>query len=64
MDYYILPSSIHEIMIKKDDGLLTAEELKEIVYQNNRMEVIVKQTDVLSDNVYHYSRKTKALRIV
>ena len=50
--------------ISKDDGLLTARELKEIVYKNNRMEIVVKQEDVLSDNVYFYSRKTKELKIV
>ncbi len=64
MDYFILPSSIHEILIKKDDGLLTAKDLKEIVYQNNRLDYVVKPEDVLSDNVYHYSRKTKELKIV
>ena len=64
MDYYILPSSIHEVLISKDDGLLMAKELKEIVYKNNRMEVVVKQEDVLSDNVYFYSRKRKELKIV
>ena len=64
MDYFILPSSIHEVLIKKDDGLLTAKDLKEIVYQNNRLDFVVKPEDVLSDNVYHYSRKDKTLKIV
>ena len=41
-----------------------AKELKEIVYQNNRTEVAVKKEDVLSDNVYFYSRKDKSLKIV
>ncbi len=64
MDYFVLPSSIHEVLIAKDDGLLAAKELKEIVYQNNRTEVAVKKEDVLSDNVYFYSRKDKSLKIV
>ena len=64
MDYYILPSSIHEGLIKKDDGLLTAQELKKIVYQNNRLDFVVKPEEVLSDNIYHYSRRAKELKIV
>ena len=64
MDSYILPSSIHEVLIKKDDGLLTAQELKKIVYQNNRLDFVVKPEEVLSDNVYHYSRTTKEVKIV
>ena len=64
MDYFILPSSIHEVLIKKDDGLLTAQELKKIVHQNNRLDFVVKPEEVLSDNIYHYSRKGKELKIV
>ena len=64
MDYFVLPSSIHELLLAKDDGLISAKELKEVVYRNNRTEVIVKQEDVLSDNVYFYSCKEKALKIV
>ena len=64
MDCFVLPSSIHELLVAKNDGLISAKELKEVVYRNNRTEVIVKQEDVLSDNVYFYSRKEKALKIV
>ena len=64
MDYFVLPSSIHELLIARDDGLTTAKMLKELVYEGNRTEGIIKSEDVLSDNVYFYSRKTKSLKIV
>lgn len=64
MDYYILPSSIHELLIVKDDGLVTAKALKEIVHEGNRTDSVIKPEDVLSDNVYFYSRKDKILKIV
>lgn len=64
MDYYILPSSIHELMIARDDGLVTAKMLKELVHDGNRTDAIVRQEDVLSDNVYFYSCAEKSLKIV
>ena len=64
MDYFLLPSSIHEVLIAKDDGRITQQMAKELVYDGNRTEGIVKPEDVLSDNVYRYSRKTKELKIV
>lgn len=64
MDYFVLPSSIHELLIAKDDGLVTAKTLKELVHEGNRTDSVIKPEDVLSDNVYFYSRKNKALKIV
>lgn len=62
-DYYILPSSIHELLIARDDGLVSAKILKEIVHEGNRTESVIKPEDVLSDNVYFYSRTEKSLKI-
>ena len=64
MDYYILPSSIHELLIARDDGLVTARMLKELIHEGNWTEGIIKSEDVLSDNVYFYSRKNRTLKIV
>lgn len=64
MDYYILPSSIHELLIAKDDGLVNAKTLKEIVHEGNQTDSVIKPEDVLSDNVYFYSREGKSLKIV
>ena len=63
MDYYILPSSIHELLIARDDGLVSAKILKEIVHEGNRTDSVIKPEDVLSDNVYFYSRTEKSLKI-
>ena len=63
MDYFIIPSSIHELLVTRDDGLVTAKMLKELVYEGNRTDGIIKPEDVLSDNVYFYSRKDKTLKI-
>ena len=64
MDYFIIPSSIHELLVAKDDGLVSAKMLKELVHEGNRTDGIIKPEDVLSDNVYFYSRKDKSLKIV
>lgn len=63
MDYYLIPSSIHELLIARDDGLVSAKMLKEIVYEGNRTDAVIKQEDVLSDNIYFYSRAKKSLKI-
>lgn len=64
MDYYILPSSIHELLIAKDDGLVTAKMLKELVHEGNRTDSVINPEDVLSDNGYYYSCTERSLRIV
>ena len=54
-DFFILPSSIHKILIVKDDGEMKAELLRNMVQQINRTELMPE--DKLSDNVYHYDSK-------
>ena len=63
MDYFIIPSSIHELLIARDDGLVMPKRLKELVYEGNRTDAVIKQEDVLSDNIYFYSRAKKSLKI-
>ena len=64
MDYFIIPSSIHEVLIAKDDGQLTANELRKLIYDGNRNGAMIQNEDVLSDKIYFYSRKTKELKVV
>lgn len=64
MDYFVIPSSIHELLIARDDGLVAAKMLRELVYEGNRTGAVIKPEDVLSDNIYFYSRKNKTLKIV
>lgn len=63
MDYYLIPSSIHELLIARDDGLVTPKMLKELVYEGNRTDAVITAEDVLSDNIYFYSRAKKSLKI-
>ena len=53
-DFYILPSSIHEVIVIMDDGLEEVEELEAMVREINTAEVEPK--DRLSNNVYHYDQ--------
>lgn len=50
--YFILPSSLHEVIIIKDDGTANTAELKAMVEQANR--TVVEPYDVLSDSVFHF----------
>lgn len=50
--FFILPSSIHEVLFMKDTGNEKWEDLEKIVYEVNHNEV--KPSERLTDTVYHY----------
>lgn len=52
---FILPSSIHEVIIIPDDGEQEAEELWKMVCEINATQV--EPEEVLTDSVYYFSRK-------
>jgi hypothetical protein len=56
---FVLPSSIHEVIILPDSGRFSKEELEEMVTEINECEVA--PYEVLSNHVYRYSRETKEL---
>ena len=58
-DYYILPSSVHEVILVPDSAGINSKELCDMVKQANR--TVVDEKDILSDNVYHYSRDERRL---
>lgn len=59
-DFYILPSSIHEILIlPKSESPCPVEELKEMVSNINQQQV--EPADRLSDNVYQFDGKKLSL---
>lgn len=61
-DLYILPSSIHEVIILLDDEFVrNPEELAMMVRETNRM--VVNKEEVLSDHIYHYDREKDEIRI-
>ena len=57
-DLYILPSSIHEVLLLPVNSGADVENLKKTVRHVN--EVAVSKEDYLSDNVYIYRRKTNS----
>lgn len=54
-DFFVLPSSVHEVLLVKDDGQATMESLKEMVQDVNATQV--EPEEQLTDNVYHYDSK-------
>jgi hypothetical protein len=54
-DLYILPSSIHEIILIPKDLSMNKETFTKMVEDVNRTQVAAEE--VLSDHVYHYSRE-------
>lgn len=50
---YILPSSIHEVLIVPDTGYYSSELLQAMVQSMNRSSY-VKPEEILSDQIYHY----------
>ena len=60
-DLYILPSSIHELIILKADDM--GYGYREIVQEINRDKSLVSDKDYLSDNVYYYDRLEGKLSI-
>ncbi|WP_036611690.1 DUF5688 family protein [Oribacterium sp. P6A1] len=54
-DYYILPSSIHEILLVKDNGQMNAADLETMVREVNATQVAPEEQ--LTNHVYHYDSK-------
>ena len=60
-NYYILPSSINELILLPDDGYLEPYELKNIVCGVNASEIDA--DEFLSDSVYYYDREQDVLSV-
>lgn len=54
-DLFVLPSSIHEVLLLRDNGTLNASELTGMVQQVNQQEV--RPEERLSENAFHYDSK-------
>lgn len=59
--YYVLPSSVHEVLLLPGQEGIDVRQLKEIVEQVNQTEVA--SGEVLSDHVYHYCSARDQLTI-
>lgn len=60
-DFFVLPSSIHEVILLPDDGQISPAELKTMVMEVNASEVMPEEQ--LSDNVYYYDSKEKIFEL-
>ena len=58
-DYFILPSSIHEVLLLRDDGNMDYRALEAMVKEINVTQVAPEER--LSDQVYHYDAAQKIL---
>ena len=54
-DFYILPSSVHEVILVPADSNTDQEALCEIVTEINRTQVA--EEEILADSVYFYNKK-------
>ena len=59
--YYIIPSSIHELILIRDRLDLEIDYIRQMVHEVNRTTVVPEE--VLSDNVYVYDNDSKRVRI-
>ena len=57
--FYMLPSSVHEFILIKDDGKPNAKDLNKMVKNVN--ETVLEPRDLLSNQCYHYDAKKKVL---
>ena len=60
-DYYILPSSVHEVIIVPYSEIYVCSKLDEMVREINSTQV--EEEDVLSNHVYLYDRVSGKLRV-
>lgn len=58
-NYYVLPSSVHEVIIVPEKAAVQKEELSVMVAEINRTQV--DEEEILSDNAYYYDRETGRL---
>ncbi|MCM1412612.1 MAG: DUF5688 family protein [Lachnospiraceae bacterium] len=52
---YVIPCSLHELILLPDDGEVPIDTLKAMVYEVNRTCVVPEE--VLSDSLYYYDRE-------
>lgn len=59
--FYVLPSSVHEVIILPESRAIEKDELQQIVYEINHTQV--PDEEILSDNVYYYDIKENKLQM-
>lgn len=61
-NFYILPSSVHEVLLVPERPGFSGKAFEKIVQEMNRTQV--SPEEVLSDSVYYYDREKKKLRML
>lgn len=61
-DFYILPSSIHEVLLLPADSQTSPVELNKMVQDVNQTQL--SREDILSDHVYYYSLQEQAIQMI
>lgn len=61
-NFYILPSSVHEVILLADTGFGSAQELKRMIVEVNGTQVAPEE--VLSDSLYYYDSTDKRVKII
>lgn len=62
-DFYIIPSSVHELLLVRTDTELSLQELRDTVFSINRE--VLDETEFLTDDVFLYLRKlNKVIRVL
>ncbi|MCM1058414.1 MAG: DUF5688 family protein [Firmicutes bacterium] len=60
--FYIIPSSVHEVLILEKTVMETPEEVKHMIREVNSQHVSAEE--ILSDNLYYYDLPTKTVKII
>ena len=60
--FYIIPSSVHEVLILRDTGRENVEEIKKTIREVNSR--FVAKEEILSDNLYYYDFVSKTVKII
>lgn len=58
-NFFILPSSVHEVILVPDSGQISAEKLQEMVSEVNETQLA--EQEYLSDSVYYFNVETKGI---
>lgn len=53
--FYIIPSSVHEVLLVPETLGIPTKELKEMLTDVNSDPMLVKPKDILDEDIYHYS---------
>ncbi len=59
--FYVLPSSIHEVILLPDSGYESAQELRDMIHEVNSTQL--SPEEILSDKLYYYDFYQKGLKI-